>query len=76
VLLDILPTILFRLCSGDAKKRILNSKVDLYLLKMIEERIFDGTIGREGIDILAEICKNGLAIWYFWGLWGSYELYS
>jgi hypothetical protein len=43
---------------------------------MIEERVFDGTIGREGIDILAEICKNGLAIWYFWGLWGSYELYS
>jgi len=26
---------------------------------MIEERIFDGAGGREGIDILAEIFKNG-----------------
>jgi hypothetical protein len=42
----------------DAKQRILNSKVDLHLLKMIEGRIFDGTIGREGIDILEEIFKN------------------
>ncbi|KAG2144084.1 hypothetical protein BD769DRAFT_1421347 [Suillus cothurnatus] len=42
----------------DAKQRILNTKVDLHLLKMIEERIFDGTIGREGIDILAEIFQN------------------
>jgi hypothetical protein len=32
---------------------------------MIEEHIFDGTIGREeGIDILAKICENGMAIWY------------
>ncbi|KAG1816716.1 armadillo-type protein [Suillus subaureus] len=42
----------------DAKERILNTKVDLYLLQMIEGRIFDGTVGREGIDILAEIFKN------------------
>ncbi|KAG1835413.1 hypothetical protein DFJ58DRAFT_735524 [Suillus subalutaceus] len=42
----------------DAKERILGTKVDLYLLQMIEGRIFDGTVGREGIDILAEIFKN------------------
>jgi hypothetical protein len=49
--------------SDDAKQWLLNTKVDLHLLKMIEGRIFDGTIGREGIDILEEIFKNGLAIW-------------
>jgi hypothetical protein len=49
--------------SDDAKERILKTeKVDLYLLQMIEARIFDGTVRREGIDILAEIFKNGLAI--------------
>ncbi|KAG1773355.1 hypothetical protein EV702DRAFT_1130409, partial [Suillus placidus] len=42
----------------DAKERILNTEVDLHLLQIIEERIFDGTIHREGIDILAEIFKN------------------
>ncbi|KAG2144080.1 armadillo-type protein [Suillus cothurnatus] len=42
----------------DAKQWLLNTKVDLHLLKMIEGRIFDGTIGREGIDILEEIFKN------------------
>ncbi|KAG1859712.1 hypothetical protein F4604DRAFT_1792667, partial [Suillus subluteus] len=42
----------------DAKERILGTKVDLHLLQMIEGRIFDGTVGREGIDILAEIFKN------------------
>ncbi|KAG2045484.1 ARM repeat-containing protein [Suillus hirtellus] len=46
----------------DAKERILNTKVDLRLLQMIDERIFDGTIHRKGIDILADIFKNGLAI--------------
>jgi hypothetical protein len=43
---------------NDAKQWLLNTKVDLHLLKMIEGRIFDGTIGREGIDILEEIFKN------------------
>ncbi|KAG2144034.1 hypothetical protein BD769DRAFT_1421247 [Suillus cothurnatus] len=42
----------------DAKQRILNTQVDLHLLKMIEERIFDGMIGWKGIDILEEIFKN------------------
>ncbi|KAG2117069.1 uncharacterized protein F5147DRAFT_670977, partial [Suillus discolor] len=42
----------------DAKERILNTKVDLRLLQMIDERIFDGTIHRKGIDILADIFKN------------------
>lgn len=49
--------------SDDAKERILNTKVDLRLLQMIDERIFDGTIHRKGIDILVDIFKNGLAIW-------------
>ncbi|KAG2344731.1 ARM repeat-containing protein [Suillus weaverae] len=42
----------------DAKERILDTEVDLRLLQMIEGRIFDGTIHREGIDILVEIFKN------------------
>ncbi|KAG2076728.1 hypothetical protein BDR04DRAFT_620549 [Suillus decipiens] len=42
----------------DARERILNTEVDLHLLRMIKERIFDGTIGREGMDILEEIFKN------------------
>jgi len=63
VLRGILSTILTGLRSDDAKQWLLNTKVDLHLLKMIEGRIFDGTIGREGIDILEEIFKNGLAIW-------------
>lgn len=42
----------------DAKERILKTKVDLHLLQMIEARIFDGTIGREGIEILQEIFEN------------------
>ncbi|KAG1740622.1 hypothetical protein EDB19DRAFT_1707960 [Suillus lakei] len=44
---------------NDAKERILNTKVELYLLQMVEKRIFDGTIHQEGIDILAQIFKNG-----------------
>ncbi|KAG2149125.1 uncharacterized protein EDB93DRAFT_1143854 [Suillus bovinus] len=42
----------------DAKEQILDSKVDLHLLQMIEKRIFDGTIGREGMDILKDIFEN------------------
>ncbi|KAG1886077.1 hypothetical protein F4604DRAFT_1724477 [Suillus subluteus] len=54
----ILSTILTGLRSDDAKERILNTEVDLHLLQMVKERIFDGTISREGMDILAEIFKN------------------
>lgn len=63
MLRDIFPTNLTGLRSDDAKERILNTKVDLRLLQMIDERIFDGTIHRKGIDILVDIFKNGLAIW-------------
>jgi hypothetical protein len=42
----------------DAKARILNTEVDLHLLQMVKERIFDGTTDREGIDILTEIFNN------------------
>ncbi|KAG2365515.1 armadillo-type protein [Suillus spraguei] len=42
----------------DAREWILNTEVDLHLLRMINERIFDGTIGREGMDILEEIFQN------------------
>ncbi|KAG0694903.1 hypothetical protein DFH29DRAFT_1005933 [Suillus ampliporus] len=42
----------------DAKDRILDTNADLHLLQMVETRVFDGTIGREGIDILSDIFKN------------------
>ncbi|KAG2078485.1 hypothetical protein BDR04DRAFT_1112672 [Suillus decipiens] len=42
----------------DAKERIMNTKVDLHLLQMIEGRIFDVTIHQEGIDILAKIFEH------------------
>ena len=37
-------------------------KADLYLLQMVEQRIFDGTIIQEGIDILLKIFELGLDI--------------
>ncbi|KAG1740616.1 hypothetical protein EDB19DRAFT_762518 [Suillus lakei] len=43
----------------DTKDRILDTKVDLRLLQMIEKHVFDGTIHQEGIHILSEIFKNG-----------------
>ncbi|KAG1750350.1 armadillo-type protein [Suillus paluster] len=42
----------------DAKARIMNTEVDLHLLQMVEKRIFDGTIRREGMVILEEIFEN------------------
>ncbi|KAG2357748.1 hypothetical protein BDR07DRAFT_350028 [Suillus spraguei] len=42
----------------DAKEQILKTKVDLYLLQMIEERIFDRKIPQDGIAILKEIFEN------------------
>jgi hypothetical protein len=75
VLRGILLIILTGLRSDDAKARILNTEVDLHLLQMVKERIFDGTTDREGIDILTEIFNNGLAILYFRALSGSDELH-
>ncbi|KAG0694906.1 hypothetical protein DFH29DRAFT_957974 [Suillus ampliporus] len=43
----------------DTKDRILDTNADLHLLQMVETRVFDGTIGREGIDILLEIFSDG-----------------